>query len=226
MSKIDFIRTEYTFSSGTGQLEAERYINDYSIDIFGEYDDEEAGEGSVLIGKAKVSLFLLDLAVETGYSLYEIFDSTREGSDLGNGVYDWKRGTFIGNVQEIIDASNTSNILFIDRIEIMPPYRNNGFGKKVIKDIIWRFYGCCGMAILKAFPLQLESENALGLDKEWRVRMAYDKMEQHESKAYRSLEKFYKSIGFTPLHDHYLYIDTIYSNPKFDAIDLNEYQDD
>lgn len=226
MSKIDFIRTEYSFSSGTGQLEAGRYINDYFIEIFGEYDDEEAGEGSVLIGKAKVSLFLLDLAIETGYSFYEIFDSTREGSELGNGVYDWKQDTFIENVQEIIDESITSNILFIDRIEKMPPYRNNGFGKKVIKDIIWRFYGCCGITILKAFPLQLESENALGLDREWRARMAYDKMEQHEAKAYRSLEKFYKSIGFMPLHDHYLYIDTIYSNPKFEAIDLNEYQDD
>ena len=68
----------------------------------------------------------------------------------------------------------------LDRIEILPEYREKGYGKLITKDILLRLNSSYGIAILKAFPLQLEVShpNSSKQDSEWNTKMNFKQMEQ------------------------------------------------
>ena len=50
-----------------------------------------------------------------------------------------------------------SNVLILDRLEILPKYRGKKLGLAVIRHMIQRFGAGAGFVGLKAFPLQLEA---------------------------------------------------------------------
>ena len=60
-----FLSFKYPFSSGTGELEGERYFQTVFIDIYAEDADNEGD--SVLIGKSCVKVILLSQALENQY---------------------------------------------------------------------------------------------------------------------------------------------------------------
>ena len=71
-----FLSFKYSFSSGTGELEGERYFQTVFIDIYAEDADNEGD--SVLIGKSCVKVILLSQALENQYDLAELADMNRE----------------------------------------------------------------------------------------------------------------------------------------------------
>jgi hypothetical protein len=78
--------------------------------------------------------------------------------------------------------------------------------------------------ILQAFPLQLKSEYALGVDPEWDKLMEYNKMEQDETISTLKLEKFYKSMGFEKLFkENYFFYNPTLKNSKLSKIKIDEY---
>lgn len=219
--QIKFLNIEYQFSSGTGDIGFDRYINEYEITISGDSEDENGNFVSEIIGKGSILLFLIELAIANSYSLYEIFDHSQSAMHLGNMIYDWENEDFIEKYEKETEEIFNSNILYIDRIEILPKFRGYGLGKYVIKDIIWRFFSCCGIIALKAYPLQLELYTPLGCDDQWRQSMKYDTFEQNRKKAEKSLFKYYQSIGFKKFdHGGGFIMNMIYNNPKLDEIDL------
>lgn len=119
-------------------------------------------------------------------------------------------------MEEIFYESFNSNLLNIDRIEILPEFRGSGYGKKVIKDIILRFNSSFGLAIIKAFPLQLEAE--IGND-EWREKMQYSEIEFDSTKAMKSLYRFYKSMGLKQISKSgYFFLNSAHHNSFFNSI--------
>jgi hypothetical protein len=159
----------------------------------------------VLIGRVWVSLRLLSLAINNGFIFYNIFDSSTEMLYFGNLIYDLDSETIKKDIENLVFDSINSNILYIDRIEILPEYRQYDWDKKVIKDILCRFSCCSVSVVLKAFPLQLKkvtSETAVCNNK-----MRYEKMEQNEYLANKKLFNFYKSLGFERLlnTDYFFY---------------------
>ena len=221
---IDYLETRYSFHSGTGELESGRYITEYNVDIYAHLFDENLEDlEPVLIGKARLMLLLLGLADDNKYSYGEIFDHSMTLSDLSGLIFDWETGSLNEKFEDWACDSYNSNILYIDQIEILPAYRNRGFGKKILKDILCRFSGCFGVMILQAFPLQFKSEHALGIDKQWDILMEYDKMEQDKKIAPTRLDTFYKSLGFKKLYkDNYFFYNSGLKNSKLDKIDINE----
>jgi len=222
-SEINYLETKYSFQSVIGENDASRYISEYSIEIYGHCFDEDIEEMEpVLIGKAKVLLLLLGLADNNHYSYRYIFDNSMTMSELGGVIYDWEKDELKKKFEDWFIDSYNSNILFIDRIEILPPYRSHGLGKKIIKDVLCRFSGCFGVMILKALPLQHENKSA-PINNDWDVQMEYNKMEQDEKMATKKLNTFYKSLGFTQLFkDDYFFYNSALKNSKLDKININE----
>ena len=222
--EIEYLALKYRFESGTGSLEHDRFINEYEIEIWGHGENCSGTEKSQLIGKGKISLFLLGLAQDEEFSMLQLFDGSQSGLDLGNLIIDWRTESLYENFEDIMLETANYNILYIDRIELLPQFRGLGLGKKIMKDIIFRFDNSCGLIALKAFPLQLEGSSALGRDEKWNEKMKYEDSIQDEKMAKKQLYKFYKSLGFTQyLRTEYFYINPALINKKLDKIDLDEY---
>lgn len=224
--KFDYLKVNYKLSSLTGTNDADRYVNEYNLEIYGmKYDDyaenDSCHEKSVFIGKAKIELYLLGLAQTHRFSRYELFDShSISRRDFFNGIYNFEKHKFKKKIEELLDESFNANLLNIDRVEILPEFRGHGYGKEVIKDIILRFYSSFGLAVLKAFPLQLEAK--IGPD-EWGEKMKYSEMEQNPTKAKKSLYDFYRSMGFENiLKGEYFFLSPIFRNDFFDSANNEE----
>ncbi len=222
--EIHYIETRYSFASSTYEIEAGRYITDYHVDIYAHLcnDDFEEPE-PLLIGKAKLTLLLLGLAIENNFDYYYIFDNSRVLCDLGSEIFDWEEREFKPKFEEFAIASLNHNILYLDRIEILPEYRNGGWGKKVIKDILCRFCDSFGVMILKSFPLQFEGRDSdIKSDDEWTKLMKYEATEQDEKLATKKLNDFYKSFGFKRLfNDNYFFYNSAYKNSKLKKIKID-----
>ena len=220
--EIEHLVLKYRFDSGTGCIEHGRFINEYEIDIWGHGENDDGIEKSQLIGKGKISLFLVGLAQNEDFSLYQLFDSSQNGLDLGNLIFDWETEDMNEDFEDIISEALNYNILYIDRIELLPQFRGLGLGKKIMKDIIFRFDNSCGLIALKAFPLQLEGSSVLGRDEKWSKKMKYDDLIQDEKIAKKQLYKFYKSLGFTQyFKTEYFYINPALTNKKLDKVNLD-----
>jgi hypothetical protein len=221
-SNIEFLDLTYSFESGIGAATAGRYLNEYTIEIYGDGFDNGGNEiKPILIGKAKVTLVLLSLAINNGFSYYQIFDTSEELLELGNVIFDLE----LEQYNEVVDRYNlepfNSNLLYIDRIEILPEYRHAGWGKKVIKDILCRFSGCYGLMILKAFPLQLKVDRDTTDD--WNIQMEFEKLEQDAKVATTKLNSFYKSLGFVKLlNADYFLCNPELKNSKLDKINIDD----
>jgi hypothetical protein len=220
--EIDYIETRYSFASSTYEIEAGRYITDYHVDIYAHLcnDDFEEPE-PLLIGKAKLTLLLLGLAINNDFDFRLIFDSSSVLCDLGSEILDWEEMEFKPMFNEF--ALLNQNVLYLERIEILPEYRNGGWGKKVIKDILCRFNNCFGVMILKSFPLQFEGRDSeIKLDDEWSKLMRYETTEQDEKLATKKLNDFYKSLGFKRLfNDNYFFYNSAYKNSKLKKIKID-----
>jgi GNAT superfamily N-acetyltransferase len=217
----DNIITEYRFDSALGAIEEYRYINNYKIDI---YSDDDAAEPVIheLIGKAEVSLVLLNLLTNKGMDYFPVFDTSSFLAELGQIIIDFDTNELREPlVDEVMPQSG--NILVIERFELLPEWRKRNIGKKVIKDIVLRFSGCCDLVMLKAFPLQQEYQYADGMKSDWEKKMQMTDFPQDQEFSTYKVFAYYQKMGFSQLgNTDYFYLNMSINNSIFDAIDLEE----
>ena len=90
---ITFLRLNYCLSSETGNIEEERYINKYNIDVYEIQIDENDKESASLIGKVNVKLFLWELCIEDNYWVDDLF-SQLDHNELGGLLFDYDTNSF------------------------------------------------------------------------------------------------------------------------------------
>jgi GNAT superfamily N-acetyltransferase len=217
----DNISIEYRFDAILGQTDANRYINDYKIDI---YHDDNAQDPIKhdLIGKVEASLVLMGLMMNKGVSYYEVFDNSQFLSEIGQTIIDFDENDFAEPFASE-DMGGSGNLLVISRIELLPEWRKKGIGRKMIKDIVLRFSGCCDLVILKAFPLQQEYQYAEGNKNAWEKQMNINDLPKDVEFSNYKMFAYYQNLGFTQLENtDYFYLNLALQNRIFDAIDLEE----
>jgi GNAT superfamily N-acetyltransferase len=174
-----------------------------------------------LIGKAEVSLVLLNLMMNQKIPYYQVFDNSQVLSELGETIMDFDENAFREPLSDEI-MSGSRNLLVINRLELLPEWRKKNIGKKIIKDIIWRFSGCCDLIILKAFPLQQEYQYAHSQKTEWEQKMQLHDLPQDEELSNYKVFSYYQRMGFTKLENtDYFYLNPALINDKFEAIDMD-----
>lgn len=214
-----YYRIDYKFTSPLGYLEGSRYVTTISGDII---QEDENDEEIATVGRTTLKLVLVSLAINNNYDLYEIFDEDAPLFEIGQAIFDFEYGEIKEKIQDYYNGEIVnSDICVIERIEILPPYRENNLGKKILKDIYNRFGSTCGLFVLKSFPLQFETEGAEASD--WNKQMQLDAFEKNEKKAIQNLKRFYKLCGFKTIpgiSKSLMFINPLMRNSKMDKIEL------
>lgn len=214
-----FISFKYEFQSGTGPMEGGRYIREFKVAIYAEDDIEP----EKLIGKVVFKIIYLDEALQTGYDLYEIFDTYEYTFRHAEVFFDFDLGELKESIQKHYDYDLVGgNICLLERIEILPEYRGNNIAAKVTKDIIFHFGGTCGLFIIQSYPLQFESKNRI--QDEWQKQLDLNNFPSKEKAAFKMLSNYYKSFGFEEISGYtdLLFYNPAFINKKMDAINLEE----
>lgn len=216
-----FLSFKYSFSSGTGELEGYRYIQNVFIDI---YASDIETEEEVLIGKSRLKLILINQAIEDHFSLPELFDTDPDIFFIGDQVFDLENENICSVIlDKYPECSLSLNIGVLDRLVLIPEYRGYGISQKVIKDTIFHFMTACGLFVIHPFPLQFEGEHCMGEDT-WEDKNWYKGLETNEKKAFKQLTAFYQKLGFEQIKgvEGLLFYCPFYKNKKLDKVDLSE----
>ena len=214
-----YYRIEYKFTSPFGYIEGSRYVTTISGDII---QEDENGEIIAIVGRIILHLVLISLAQNNNYDLYEIFDEDAPLFEIGQAIVDFEHGEIQEKIREYYNGEIVnSDVCVIERLEILPPYRGNNLGKKILKDINNRFVSACGLFVLKSFPLQFEMEGTE--NREWNKQMKLDALEKNEKTAVQKLKRFYKSCGFETIpgiSGNLMFVNPLKRNSKMDKIEL------
>lgn len=218
----DFFEFRYSLSSGAGCFNAKRYLNEYKVEIYTEPDEPLK---PVLVGKAYFSVILISSIVNNGFSLLEVFDESAALMDFGEEIYDFSIEEFNEETEEYFRERTGHDILFLENIEILPPFRGKNLGSRLIKDIYLRFtHGCC-MFALKAFPIQCEGweENLeYKFQNDWQRKMGYGSMDRDFEKNSYKLYAYYQRLGFHNfLGNEYFFLNPDLRNERMDAIEFH-----
>lgn len=194
-----FPRIEYKMSSGCSNEPDDiiKEINGKVSILTDDYKQKTA---------ARCRYFFINLE-DSSYPAYYILDILGELEPFVD-LYDNETSFFCEKLlKKFKHELWHSNILIIDRLEVLPKYRGMGLGKTMIEDAIKLFSNKTDIVALKAFPLQLEAEpNDMST---WQKLMKFDRLEQDSKKAIKQLRQFYKSLGFKQFEKSMLMIKRI-----------------
>lgn len=211
---------KYQFESGTGPWGEDRYIRDIKMEI---YSQDEDGNPQKLIGKVEFKIVYIEQAINTGYNLYEIFDSYEYTFRHAQDFFDFETEEINEAIQKFYNYGlHQPNICLLERIGILPEYRGFKIGAKATKDIIFHFGSGCGLFVIQAYPLQFESKNEEQDD--WQKQLELGKFSSQEKTAFNQLKNYYKSFGFDEISGYkdLLFYNPLFKNDRLDAIDLEE----
>jgi len=199
MEKDDF-RVLLTFEEATATLthdDPDDFLYRYQGRVVGLTDEDEH---EFTVGTFRVVYADIENGSNHGLAAGEVLDG-EENTCAFQELYDLDENHFTARIEKLCgDGILFSNLLVIDRIEILPDFRGMGIADEVIQSLIRRFGHGVGVVAVKAFPLQLEKGYRSDSKTEaWRNEMALDAFPKDIAKAKRSLKGFYKRLGFIPV---------------------------
>jgi len=192
-AEISYIN--YRFISIPGN-DVMRYVTEIEGDIFA--CDNDGTEH--LVGKVKYVSIDANDALDNGISPEYLLDIQSNTSHFMGELYNRSGCYFRRKIQNLfISETLNTNLLIVDRIEILPFFRGRSWFSKIINDGI-RFFGFkAELIVLKAFPLQFEINTERKDLIEWQTKMSIDKLCSDEKTAFRKIERFYRGAGFVKI---------------------------
>lgn len=137
---------------------------------------------------------------EDGVDLFDACDAhSQELLDIASVLFDPEDDDLRDDVDRALQGVIESNVLVLDRIEVVPEHRGHGVGLAAASRFLKTFSGGCGIAICKPFPLQFEF--AAKMKPEWVERMGLGKFDQDQNTATPKLEAYWGRLGFERLLD-------------------------
>ena len=93
----------------------------------------------------------------------------------------------------------STDLLILDRIELKPEYRGQGFGLLAIRCMIGMFGWPCGLVACKPYPLQFERSNR------WELPAQVSRRADGLRKARKKLRQYWAQVGFERVPGTMLY---------------------
>lgn len=169
-------------------IEPDDAITTYSGGIF------LCGEGPErLIGQLGARVVDLDLSEDHVFDVLDCVDQVT----ADHLVLFRSDGQLTPAVTRLLDEPEnaSTNLLLIDRLEVLPEARGRGLTPLVL-DLLTRKLGRhCRIAVLKPFPLQHEGGFATRTDA-WSERMGYSTLDADYATGMRKLKRLYRECGF------------------------------
>jgi hypothetical protein len=136
--------------SGALEDEIENYLTTITGEIFCFNNDMETKRK---IGIIKGYYVDIDNAMSEGYGPFDILDLDGSTEPYYEAVFDDATNEFKATLGPDIYQSN---LLIIDRVEIIPEFRGRKIGLVAMYRMIRQFSHGCGLVTIKVFPLQFE----------------------------------------------------------------------
>lgn len=173
--------------------------NDFVTEVHFSIKTEQEGPGGQveLVGKGKLSLIHFGLAMDAEFPLHDVMDATSTILAMSETLFSWEEG---GHPFDKLDEHFmeepifNQDICFVERLEVLPAHRGRGIGRAAMVSIARKFYNCCGLVVLKAYPVQHEARQPGELDA-WAKAMCYDALEQDLERAQYQLFSWYQKMG-------------------------------
>lgn len=194
---------KYTFSDILREDPLGDDPNDFVNNIeFEVYITDIYGKLSELIAKGEISQILFGLAMDHGYPLFDVMDASQSILDMSSALFEFAEDKdFWDKIEDYFTDTMPTNytICYLEYLEIVPNYRGKGIGRKIIKNIMERFYDSCGLWVAKGFPIQhndlIQKKAFEDLD-EWDQKMDYDNFEKDFEKSQYKLFYYLQQLGF------------------------------
>jgi GNAT superfamily N-acetyltransferase len=189
----------------------EDFTNEISGKVFAEGEDENRE----LAGNFKIYYVDVSRAMDNGISAFDVFDSHSQG------LYDHYCELFNGDEfneklqKHFNDDIYGSNLLILDRLEIVPKYRGKNWGLKVLRELIDRFSSGAGIVAIKPYPLQHELIDDSPEKQKWFENMELSKLTQDKNTGIKKLTEHYGKLGFQHVEDiEYMVLSTCLKMPS------------
>ncbi|PKO03870.1 MAG: hypothetical protein CVU43_00710 [Chloroflexi bacterium HGW-Chloroflexi-5] len=145
-----------------------------------------------VIGAFSLSFINVFLATENGMDLYELFDRDGDLFDFFEAAFDIESQVFNKQLAEALhDVSLKGlhgNVLFVNRIGIVPEYRNQKIGRYVLKTIIEKYSKGTQVIAINPVPFEFNISHIKLTEIDW----AETDTETDKSK----LRELYGKVGF------------------------------
>jgi len=92
-----------------------------------------------------------------------------------------------------------TNLLILDRLELLPRYRGQKLGLLIMRKLIRRFSADAGIVAIEPFPLQFEHEVSDGRERKWHDELRLSDFPKDEERAIEKLRVYYGKLGFVGL---------------------------
>jgi len=175
------------------------FVNEIEFEV---YVTDIYGKLSEIIAKGKISHILFALAMDYNYPLFSIMDASESILDMSGVLFEFDEDKdFWDKIDTYFedDIPLNYNICYLEYFEIATNYRGKGIGKKIITNMMERFYHCCGLWVIKGFPIQhsgvIEKTAFENLD-EWDQQMDYKNFEKDFEKSQYKLFHYFQQLGF------------------------------
>jgi GNAT superfamily N-acetyltransferase len=179
----------FIFESG----EPSDFIYETSGDLLAVNDADDRS----LVGKFRLYYIDVGRAINHGTSVFDVFDSYAHTLGYYDALFDPNSSEFSGSLMNILEYDVfDSNVLILDRLEILPKYRGRGLGLSVMRHMIERFAGGAAVVAIKPFPLQLEPDPSDENEKRWRVDLGLPTLSKNKRNTTKKLSDYYRRLGF------------------------------
>jgi len=180
--RIELQRSLSTFDS------EESFLGRYKGSLFDIDTDTLAG---------RVRLFVIDLegASNRGFDASWMLD-VDGATEPYTALLGDEAGNFSTAVLKILGEEfvHSSNMLIIDRLELLPAYRGRGLGLKCMAACIRHLSVGCRIAAIKPFPLQFEPAGRA--TDEWQDALAFKSLSRDKRASTKRLKQHYGQLGF------------------------------
>lgn len=157
----------------------------------------ELGYRRVRIGRFRVFVVDLDLALNERRAAFDVFDSLSETADYWN-LYT-SGGDLRTKVVKVLPGGHRggANMLILDRLELLPRHRGHGVGLNVLKCLMQQYGLGCDVIAMKPFPLQFEGRLTVTFGGKSETKQISTPQEDREfRRATNRLREHYGRLGF------------------------------
>lgn len=202
------LKVDYSFCSYIEEDIDKNYITTH----FGEiYLVDLEKEEETQIGSIIINFMLLGEALNNRLNYHDVFDRDEYTLRIGNKFMDFSEEDVNANIQEFYNHTFVNNdIAIIRKFELIEEFKGKGIGKKIIRDLYYRFASTCGLFVVETFPLQFQPKVVFKNEQRSEGDLIFNYKEPDFEKSFLKLKAFYKNIGFDHIEG---YDDLMFLNP-------------
>ena len=188
----------YNQSTLSSCLEPSDMIYDYKGTIIGIDDEEEEHT----VGAFRAYYVDIERAKNNDEDVFDVFDEhSQTMTDYMNALYNLSSFKFSDLVKKVMGKQFTkkTNLLVIDRIEILSAFRGGKIGLQVLANIMKRLSHGSGLIAIKPYPLQFENrivDKQQHEREDWSYLMDFESLTSDWDTGLSKLQEYYSQVGF------------------------------